>query len=96
MKKMLDAGRLEELGPIIYHQPRPSMLIILAVCTLQYQTTRYPVLLSLSFVSPWLHQPRQRQGQKICVYPEVDFREQPYTNRLSSPSIGEGRQTAQD
>ena len=31
MKKMLDAGRLEELGPIIYHQPRTSMLIILFI-----------------------------------------------------------------
>lgn len=96
MKKRLNAGRSEERGPTIYHQPRTSMLIILAVCTLQDQRTRYPVFLSLSFISPLLHQPRQRQGQKICVCPEVDFREQPYTNRLSSPSIGEGRQTAQD
>lgn len=52
MKKRLDTGRSEELGPIIYHQPQTSMLIILAVCTLQYQRTRYPVFLSLSFISP--------------------------------------------
>ena len=49
MKKRLAAGRIEELEPIIYHQPRTSMLIILAVCTLQYQRTRYSVLLSLKF-----------------------------------------------
>lgn len=42
------------------------------------------------------HQPRQRQGQKIGVCPGVDFREQPCTNRLSSLSMGAGRQTAQD
>ena len=41
------------------------------------------VLLSVSFNGSLFHQPRQRQGQKTFVNPEVDFGEQQIHNQSS-------------
>lgn len=94
--KGLDTGRGDELGPIM-----PSTTNSIMMCEsfwlfahLSCQRTHYLVLLSVSFNSPLFHQPRQRQGQKTFVCPEVDFRGQQYTNSSPSPSTGSERLTA--